>query len=427
MDETQPAPPRLSGISSQQWRSGTAAWLGWFFDGLDMHLYTLIATPFVAALMSLPLTSSEVSEKSALIQGAFLFGWAIGGGFFGVIGDRLGRSRALVLTILTYACFTGLAFFVQTWWQLAGCRFLAALGVGGEWAVGAALLAETWPRTWRPWLAAVLQTAVNVGVMAATLAGWLLADCPQRALFLVGLLPALCTLWIRRGVPETAEWESAQARGLAAGRRPRIRDLFAPGVARVTLVSMGVCAGGLTAHWAFMFWHLQHVRKLPEMLALDDAARTRMASGVLLLVMVTSVVGNFVFAALARRIGYRRAIIAGFLTYGAIMACGYGFERTLDQMWPFLAGVGLCQGVFALFTMYMPSLFPTLLRTTGAGFCYNIGRIAAAAGTVVAGVWAPVHEVRWALFAAALLFLPAAVLAMFLPRDAQADARDGGR
>ena len=146
MDIRQPAPPRLRDISAQQWRSGTAAWLGWFFDGLDMHLYTLVATPFVAQLMSLPAAATEVQRNSALIQGAFLFGWAIGGGFFGVIGDRLGRSRALVLTILTYACFTGLSFFVQTWWQLAICRFLAALGVGGEWAVGAALLVETWPR-----------------------------------------------------------------------------------------------------------------------------------------------------------------------------------------------------------------------------------------------------------------------------------------
>ena len=142
-----------------------------------------------------------------------------------------------------------------------------------------------------------------------------------------------------------------------------------------------------------------------------------MASGVLLLVMVTSVIGNFVFAALARRIGYRRAIIAGFVIYGAVMAACYVQPRELERMWPFLAGIGLCQGTFALFTMYMPSLFPTLLRTTGAGFCYNIGRIAAAAGTVVAGVWAPVHEVRWALFAAALLFFPTAILALLLPCD----------
>ena len=98
-------------------------------------------------------------------------GWALGGGFFGRIGDRLGRSRALSLTILTYALFTGLSFFAQTWWQLLIFRFLAALGIGGEWAVGASLLSETWPRRWRPWIAAVLQTGVNLGILVGLRGG----------------------------------------------------------------------------------------------------------------------------------------------------------------------------------------------------------------------------------------------------------------
>ncbi|MEI7651369.1 MAG: MFS transporter [Verrucomicrobiota bacterium] len=105
-----------------------------------------------------------------MIQAAFLVGWALGGGFFGRIGDRLGRARALNLTILTYAIFTGLSFFAQTWWHLLIFRFLAALGIGGEWAVGASLLSETWPKRWRPWIAAVLQSAVNIGVMLAMVA-----------------------------------------------------------------------------------------------------------------------------------------------------------------------------------------------------------------------------------------------------------------
>src|SRR5205807_3274775 len=115
--------------------------------------------------------------------------------------DRIGRSRALMLTILTYALFTGLSFFAQTWRQLLMFRFLAALGIGGEWAVGASLLSETWPRRWRPWMAAVLQTGVNLGVMLASLATFLLADYRPRPVFLVAVLPALLVLWIRRPVP----------------------------------------------------------------------------------------------------------------------------------------------------------------------------------------------------------------------------------
>src|SRR2546423_13422984 len=186
----------LRDISTTQWKSGIAAWLGWFFDGLDLHLYTIVATPFVAYLLASDAHSIEVRQKSSWIQASFLIGWALGGGFFGRVGDRLGRSRALMLTILTYALFTGLSYFAQTWWQLLAFRFLAALGIGGEWAVGASLLSETWPRRWRPWMAALLPTGVNLGVMLAALANFLLGSQP-RSVFLVGVLPAFLVLRIR--------------------------------------------------------------------------------------------------------------------------------------------------------------------------------------------------------------------------------------
>ena len=191
----------LKTLSPQQWKSGIAAWLGWFFDGLELHLYTLVAIPFVAQLMNEPTTSALVKEKSAWIQAAFLTGWALGGAFFGHLGDRLGRARALSLTILTYAIFTGLSFFAETWWQLLIFRFLAAVGVGGEWAVGASLLSETWPKKWRPWIAATLQSAVNCGILLACLAGALLKGHRPQWIFLVGVLPAFITLWIRSAVP----------------------------------------------------------------------------------------------------------------------------------------------------------------------------------------------------------------------------------
>src|SRR5436309_11843105 len=147
---------RLRDLSARQWKSGVAAWLGWLFDGLDMHLYVLVAAPFVAELLGVASEKDpQVGYYSSWIQAAFLIGWALGGGFFGRIADRLGRSRALMLTILTYAMFTGLSFFARAWWQLLIFRFLAALGIGGEGGVGASLRSETWPRRWRPWMAAV--------------------------------------------------------------------------------------------------------------------------------------------------------------------------------------------------------------------------------------------------------------------------------
>jgi MFS family permease len=417
-----PATPknRLSQLSGTQLRSGLAAWMGWFFDGLDMHLYTLVALPFVAELMGLAAGSPAVRERSSWIQAAFLLGWALGGGLFGFIGDRLGRSRALVLTILTYSCFTGLSYVATSWQELALFRFLAALGIGGEWAVGASLLSETWPRSWRPLLAAVLQSAVNLGVIAATMASYLLADFPNRAVFLVGLAPALVTLWIRRAVPESAEWH--RARSGAQGAQPGLRALFGPGIARISWLTMACCALSLSAHWAFMFWALQQLRGLEELQRWSDGERNRLASEVMLLLSVSAVIGNFLAALLARRLGYRRAMILLFLAYAAVMLTCYLVPRPLAGLLPFLGAIGLCQGVFALFTMYLPPLFPTLLRTTGAGFCYNIGRIAAAIATVVFGLLAPIGDVRYALVAAALLFLPAAVVAWFLPEPPAVDA-----
>lgn len=253
---------RLSEISPHQWKSGIAAWLGWLFDGLELHLYTLVATPLVVHLLAVQNSDDPaVKEKSAYIQAAFLIGWAVGGAFFGRLGDLIGRSHALALTVLTYALCTGLCAFSQTWWQLMLFRFVAALGIGGEWAVGSSLLAETWPRAWRPWLAAVLQSGVNLGILFAAAIVWLLSQLPhppaERYVFLIGVLPALLVFWIRRHVPEPETWQQA-----AATAKPGVRELFRGGLARITWHTMAVCALSLSAWWLFIFWQAQHLRKV---------------------------------------------------------------------------------------------------------------------------------------------------------------------
>lgn len=410
-----PETATLRDISPQQWRSGIAAWLGWTFDGLDMHLYTLVAAPFVAQLLGgLSTTNEEVGRYSSIIQAAFLLGWALGGGFFGRIGDRLGRARALSLTVLTYALFTGLSFFAQTWWHLLVFRFLAALGIGGEWGVGASLLSETWPRRWRPWVAAVLQTGVNVGILAAVLANQCLASAPPRYLFLIGIIPALLVFWIRRAVPEPGEWVAAKA--AARRHEPGVRELFTKENRLVTLWVVIVCSVSLTAHWAFMFWHPQQLRNLPEVLGWSAERKNELVNAAMFLVIGSSVVGNFACGWAARLFGYRATIAAAFLLYFAAMFGAYCVPRSYTALLWWFPLIGLCQGAFALFTMYLPPLFPTLLRTTGAGFCYNIGRITAAFGTVFFGLFSTVGDHRAALWYASFLFLPTAAAALFLPR-----------
>jgi MFS family permease len=274
-------------------------------------------------------------------------------------------------------------------------------------------LSETWPRRWRPWIAAVLQTGVNLGVMLAALATFLLAAHSPRYVFLVGVLPALLVLWIRRAVPEPEEWRGAKAR--SAHAEPGFLELFRGPVRRITILTLLVCALSLTAHWAFLFWYLQHLRNLPDLDGWTDTQKGQLVSKVVWLVTLTSIAGNFVAALLARWLKYRRAIALLCLTYFLAMFATYRAPMDHEHLLYGVSAVGVCMGVFALFTMYMPPLFPTLLRTTGAGFCYNIGRIAAGVGTVVFGLFSSVGDYRLALLYAGFLFLPAAGLALLLP------------
>ncbi len=265
-----------------------------------------------------------------------------------------------------------------------------------------------------PWLAAVLQSAVNIGIVLASVAAYFLSGLPYRFVFLVGILPALVTLWIRRAVPETEAWHAAkEAHGHVD---PSVWELFRGDVRRTTVLSIAVCALSLTAHWAFTFWSVQQLRSLPEVSDWTTAEQSELVSKAFALLMISSMAGNFIAAGLARRIGYRNAIGLMCFIYAAAMAFTYGTPRDYRQLlwlWPVM---GAASGLFALFTMYMPPLFPTLLRTTGAGFCYNIGRIAAGAGTVVFGLSSQVVDFRTALFYTAFLFVPAGVVALFLPK-----------
>ena len=408
----------LRELSPRQWKSGIAAWLGWLFDGLELHLYTLIALPLVVQLLGVASAADPaVKEKSAYIQAAFLVGWALGGACFGRLGDRIGRSHALALTVLTYALCTGLCAFAQTWWQLMLFRFVAALGIGGEWAVGASLLTETWPKAWRPWMAAVLQTGVNLGILCAALVVGLLSllphPPPERMVFLAGVVPALLVFWIRRHVPEPEAWQRAES---AVAVKPGVRDLFRGDVARTTWCTPAVCALGLSAWWLFAFWHPQHLRRLLGAEGMPAGEITRHVSAAFFAVNALAIAGNFAAGGLARWLGNRRAIVLMMLGLFGSMAGAFAVPRGFSELaWLWVPLTGFFSGVFGLFTTYMPPLFPTLLRTTGAGFCYNIGRLAAAAASLTFGWLAPVGDFRLALLASSGLALGAAIWSCWLP------------
>src|SRR5262249_20590564 len=163
------------------------------------------------------------------------------------------------------------------------------------------------------------------------------------------------------------------------------------------------------------FWHQQHLRNLPEVLGWDAAAKNKLVNTAMFMVIASSIAGNFFAGWLAKLVGYRATIAGMFFAYFLTMFGAYCFPRDHVSLMQWLPWIGFCQGAFGLFTMYLPPLFPTLLRTTGAGFCYNIGRIVAAFGTVFFGLFSKVGDHRAALLYAGLLFAPASLLACFLP------------
>jgi MFS family permease len=290
--------------------------------------------------------------------------------------------------------------------------------------VGASLLSETWPKAWRPWIAAVLQSAVNIGILLAAAAVGLLSllphPPPERYVFLIGVLPALVVYWIRRHVPEPDAWQQAQH---AVAVKPGIRDLFRGAVARITWNTMAVCALSLSAWWLFLFWNTQHLRRLLSDAGVPAAIATQKVSAAFFVMIFVSIGGNYVAGWFARRLGNRRAITLLFACFFISMAGAFIVPRSFGELAFFWVPLtGLFSGVFGLFTMYLPPLFPTLLRTTGAGFCFNIGRLAAAFASVIFGWFAPVGDFRVALLASSSLALLAAIWAWWLPEGEAADA-----
>jgi MFS family permease len=194
---------RGDGVTRYHWLVLFVAWLGWVFDAMDATIYALVLHPALHDLLPAagggPISWEAIAWYGGIIFSVFLIGWAVGGVLFGVLADRIGRTRTLVFTILIYAAFTGLAAVSATWWQLALFRFLTALGIGGEWAAGAALVAEVWPEEKRAKAAGLLQSAWAAGFLIAVVINVGLRDYGWRPVFVVGVAPALVALLVRLG------------------------------------------------------------------------------------------------------------------------------------------------------------------------------------------------------------------------------------
>jgi len=413
----------LKATWNYQWQVLLVAWLGWVFDSMDATIYTLVLRPAMHDLLSAQ-TGGPVSQESVLWHGGvifsiFLIGWAIGGILFGVLADRFGRTRTLIVTILFYALFTGMAALSTTWWQLAVYRFLTALGIGGEWAAGAALVAEVWPEEKRAKAAGILQSAWAAGFFLAAIIMLLLRNQSWRLVFVVGIAPAFVALLVRCWVKEPERWvRSHQQECQTRGPRPsKLLELFKPGRRRATLVGSGLAFVAVFGLWGATNWTPELVRSLPDLNGLAPGALTSRVSWAAMMLNVGALAGYLTFGPLADRFG-RRPIFA-FMCAGSLVMLPVTFltPRAYGHVLLLLPLLGFFNnGIFSGFPIYLPELYPTAIRATGAGFCFNVGRLLASAGPFLTGsLVATLGGFGRAASAIALIYLLGLLLLPFAP------------
>ncbi|MFN8544848.1 MAG: MFS transporter [Candidatus Binatia bacterium] len=398
--------PLAWGMTRYQWTVFAAAWLGWGFDVFDGLLFNFVAPVCVPRLLGIapgdPAGAARVTAVTGTVTAALLVGWATGGILFGFVTDRLGRSRTLLITMLTYAGATAACALAPDIWTLAALRFVASLGIGGEWAAGASLVAEVVPERRRVAAGALLYTSAPFGIMLAGLMNDLFTkrlhavaanpDLAWRLVFVSGLFPALVALWVRRRVREPEAW-------VAAAAAPPIRVLFAPAYRRATLGGLTLSLLTLLTWWptnAFLPFVVKHLTG-PGADAAAVAGNLTYANALFNLGGLLGTIATIPLAHLGRRTMFACYFAGGAAAQWVTFGLDWAPFTRLTLL--FFNGLTIF-GVVGAFSFYLPELFPVRLRGTGSGFCFNTGRYLAALGPFVVGhalgiVPTPMHAIRW--------------------------------
>jgi MFS family permease len=376
-----PHPSPWRAVSRYQWLVLGTAWLGWIFDSMDATIYSLVMTPALRDLLGPHATPERIGWYGGIIFAIFLVGWATGGVIFGVLADSLGRARTLVITILIYAVFTGLAGLSYTWWQLAIYRFITALGIGGVWAAGATLVAEVWPESLRVRGAGLLQSAWAAGYFLGAGIYLLLSAASWRAMFFVGVLPALVAVWIDRKVREPEKWTAARHT-----ERPGVAELFRPDLRRGTLVGSALALVAVFGLWGATNWTPALITELLRPRRLAAPAIARMVSYAVMSLNAGSIAGYLSFPPIAERFGRRAAFFVMLLGAALMLPATFLLPSSYAAVLLLLPLLGFfSNGIFSGFPIYLPEIYPTRIRATGAGFCFNVGRLLAAGGPFLTG------------------------------------------
>jgi MFS family permease len=375
-------------LTGYQWLVLLVAWLGWIFDSMDATIYALVLEPALKDLLGPRASPDNIAWYGGVIFAIFVVGWALGGVLFGMAADYMGRARTLVITILIYAVFTGLAAFSHSWWELAIYRFITALGIGGEWAAGATLVAEVWPESLRVKGAGLLQSAWGAGYFLAAAVYLLLSSFSWRVMFFVGIVPALVALLVRLKVREPERWVEVHRRERAAGRRrSMLGELFTPQRRRDTLVGTALAFVAVFGLWGATNWTPTLIHELLEPRGLDKVQVAKLVSYAAMSLNLGAIVGYLAFAPLADWLGRRGAFLLMLLGSAAMLPATFLLSTSYRSAILLLPALGFfSNGIFSGFPIYLPELFPTRMRGTGSGFCFNAGRILAAGGPFLTGV-----------------------------------------
>jgi MFS family permease len=390
-------------IRREQWRTLIAAQMGWMLDAMDVMLYAFALT---AIRSEFHLSSAAAGALAA----APLVTSAAGGAFFGYLSDRYGRARALVWSILTFSIFTAFAATSRTVAELLVWRAIVGIGLGGEWAAGSVLVAETWPAKHRGKAIGLMQSGWAIGYMAAALlAAAVLPVWGWRPLFVLGILPALFTAWIRRNIAEPEVWQRK-----AGGDRTPTSALFRPPLRRKVILAASLCSCVLFGYWGLFTWVPAY---LSTPVARGGAGLTVVKSSAWMVPMqIGAFFGYTLFGFFADRVGRRPAFIT-YVLVTAVLVPFYGlFGRNtviLMTVGPLVGFFG--HGYFSVFGVVLAELFPSGVRATAQGLCYNVGRALSALAPVTVGALADDYGIGAALGFTSIFFVGGAGLMLLLP------------
>jgi MFS family permease len=389
---------------------------GWVFDAFEGQLFNLTRQQMLQDLLAGQGGQAAVKQWGDLLLALFLVGGTIGGVAFGSLADRFGRKPTMAATILFYALFSGLTFFATNLWHVAVLRFLVALGVGGEWAVAAALVAEMFPSRARAHASGIFHATSVLGTWLAAVAGLVVAS-NWRYAYLVGLVPALLVLWVRAGVAEPESWRRAEEEGRQLGS---FRELLSDRRwARSAILGLLLAAIGLGTFWGVTVAGQDLTKELLERQGVSSASAAQKAKFAYGIVETAGGgLGLLCFGPLAERLGRRKAFVLMHLCAAAIVPLTCFLPTTYNQMLAILPVFGFFTlGIHAGYAIYFPELFPGHLRATGTGVCFNGGRLLAAPVLWGSGLLKamPGMDLRKAVSGLGLLFLVGLVVLSFLP------------